>query len=621
MVASKALHSVVVVAVLGTLAASVAGIAGAARASANPNCPTVASGTGLVTPAPTSGVDWSGCDLSGANLNEANLTNVDLAGADLQNVGLFGAQIVNVDLTNTNLENDDIQDSTITDTDLAGADISLAFIGTDTITDLKSGGLTDRDGAPSALPTGWKLDHGYLVGPGDDFSGVDFPALTSAPKLTAWDLTGSTFAGANVTGVDLDNDNLTNVQFAGTNLTNANLYGDNLAGANLQGAILTGNDMTAVESGKVTGTPAELPANWSLRDGYLLGPNAGLVSANLAGVDLTGVDLDHADLYLGTLADANLTDVNFRGAGLDVVDLTGATWSNTICPDGTNSDNDQGTCANNIDDVPPQARPTISGPGINGWYSSATVTWNWSDANGTIDPAKCVTSTATATEGGPAILTANCSNVEGLVGSATASVKIENKGPAVAVTGVTAGLVYAAGHVPAAGCRTTDALSGVAQDATLSVTTTGSHGVGAFTATCAGGLNYAEIPATPVAVKYTVAHGLSAFLAPKSKATVARSAHSFPVAIRLAGIGASLAAKLAAAGGVRVTLSGPGISPVTVKAAWQAKTGTFSARVSIPAKVKTGVNYTVSVRENVGTGLINAPVTGKVVNPETIRFS
>lgn len=54
---------------------------------------------------------------------------------------------------------------------------------------------------------------------------------------------------------------------------------------------------------------------------------------------------------------------------------------------------------------------------------------------------------------------------------------------------IVTGRVYSAGHVSAVGCRTTDALSGVAQKTTLRVTITGSNGVGVFTATGAGGLN------------------------------------------------------------------------------------------------------------------------------------
>lgn len=268
----------------------------------------------------------------------------------------------------------------------------------------------------------------------------------------------------------------------------------------------------------------------------------------------------------------------------------------------------------------PQAQPAVSGPSLNGWYSRATVTWNWSDFNGTIDPARCATSTATATEGAPATVTATCWNVEGLKGTATVSIDVENKPPMVTVTGLKAGQIYAAGHVPAGGCRTADALSGIARNAKLTVATTGSLGVGAFTAACVGGLNVAEIQAAPVKLTYTVAYGLSSFIGPKNKASVARSAHSFPVTIKLADITPSSAAKLAAAGGVRATLSGSGISPVTVALKWQPKTGTFSARLPIPAKVKTGRSYQITIRENVGTGLITAPRTGATLNPGIVRF-
>jgi hypothetical protein len=34
-----------------------------------------------------------------------------------------------------------------------------------------------------------------------------------------------------------------------------------------------------------------------------------------------------------------------------------------------------------------------------------------------------------------------------------------------------------------------------------------------------------------------------------------------------------------------------------------------------------GVNYAITVRENVGTGLLVAPKVGTVVNPETIHFT
>jgi hypothetical protein len=57
---------------------------------------------------------------------------------------------------------------------------------------------------------------------------------------------------------------------------------------------------------------------------------------------------------------------------------------------------------------------------------------------------------------------------------------------------------------------------------------------------------------------------------------------------------------------MRIALFGPGISPVTVTAVWQPKTGTFGAKIAIPAKARKAVNYAITVRENVGTGLVVA---------------
>jgi uncharacterized protein YjbI with pentapeptide repeats len=58
-----------------------------------------------------------------------------------------------------------------------------------------------------------------------------------------------------------------------------------------------------------------------------------LAGANLLGQDLTG---------------AALTGANLTGANLHVATITNVSWSNTICPDGTNSDADGGTCIGHL---------------------------------------------------------------------------------------------------------------------------------------------------------------------------------------------------------------------------------------------------------------------------------
>jgi len=62
-----------------------------------------------------------------------------------------------------------------------------------------------------------------------------------------------------------------------------------------------------------------LPPGWSLRNGYLLGPGANLTGADLRNMNLAGIDLSGAT-------------------------LSNVTWANTICPDGSNSDNHAGSC-------------------------------------------------------------------------------------------------------------------------------------------------------------------------------------------------------------------------------------------------------------------------------------
>jgi hypothetical protein len=77
--------------------------------------------------------------------------------------------------------------------------------------------------------------------------------------------------------------------------------------------------------------------------------NAQLVDADLRDADLAGVDLDNADL----------TDANLTGADLTDASITDVTWRNTICPDGTNSDAAENSCAGHLTpmvNLTPEAR-------------------------------------------------------------------------------------------------------------------------------------------------------------------------------------------------------------------------------------------------------------------------
>jgi hypothetical protein len=107
------------------------------------------------------------------------------------------------------------------------------------------------------------------------------------------------------------NVNLSNLDMPGAKLPYASFMNADLSGSNLSGADLTGVYM---------------------RDANLSG-------ADLTGADLTGAWTDNTDL----------TNADLTGAITDGVNLSSnpaIIYGNTICPDGTNSDDNEGTCVN-----------------------------------------------------------------------------------------------------------------------------------------------------------------------------------------------------------------------------------------------------------------------------------
>jgi uncharacterized protein YjbI with pentapeptide repeats len=70
--------------------------------------------------------------------------------------------------------------------------------------------------------------------------------------------------------------------------------------------------------------------------------------------DLSGIDLRNTDLASASFVGTTLTGTSFFNAtlygatGLDGDNTSSVFWSNTTCPDGTNSDTDGGTCAGHL---------------------------------------------------------------------------------------------------------------------------------------------------------------------------------------------------------------------------------------------------------------------------------
>ena len=81
--------------------------------------------------------------------------------------------------------------------------------------------------------------------------------------------------------------------------------------------------------------------------------NADLRGTDFSGAYIIGVAMNGANLEGANFTDANLSWSNLTGATIISYDVALAygreqtIFDNTICPDGTNSDDNEGTCANN----------------------------------------------------------------------------------------------------------------------------------------------------------------------------------------------------------------------------------------------------------------------------------
>ena len=264
--------------------------------------------------------------------------------------------------------------------------------------------------------------------------------------------------------------------------------------------------------------------------------------------------------------------------------------------------------------------------GCNGWYTSdVNVTWSVVDAQSAISSkVGCGPTTINADTAGS---TVSCvATSDGGTTTESVTVKIDKTKPTVAVTGVTAGGQYVMGAVPAAGCQTLDAMSGLATAATVVVTTTGTNGVGAFTASCSGAVDVAgNAQAALVQATYTVVYGFGGFISPLPRSTLTRSGSTIPTKFRLTNasgqpIASSLAAAMAAAGNVKATLSGPGITAVSAVCTWSATDLFFQCNLKTPGGIVSGPAYQITAYERFGTAFVVVPAVGSAVNPEIVFF-
>jgi hypothetical protein len=184
--------------------------------------------------------------------------------------------------------------------------------------------------------------------------------------------------------------------------------------------------------------------------------------------------------------------------------------------------------------------PTINGsrtPAANGFgWNNGDVAVNFMCDDGLSDIASCGPNQTLSTNGADQSVQGTATDNAGNTASDTVSgINIDKTNPNVNVTGVSNGATYTLGSVPAAGCSTSDALSGVDANATLQPLSGGP--LGSVTATCSGASDKAGNSGS-ASVTYNVHYNWTGFFRPVDNPEVLNSVkagQSIPVKFSLAG--------------------------------------------------------------------------------------
>ena len=187
--------------------------------------------------------------------------------------------------------------------------------------------------------------HAYFLA-GRNFIGADFSNKA---------FEGTVFNSSVLQGADLSNSSFAGASFLGTSLRNANVQGAHFPGTNMFHADVSSVDFTVLFA------PDGVNPDFT----FVNMDQIAAANAIFDGVTLFGNSIRHAYLVDASFVGANLGQTEFQNANLAGVDFTGAIlqganffntyaitaiftnaqWGNTICPNGSNSDNSvDGTC-------------------------------------------------------------------------------------------------------------------------------------------------------------------------------------------------------------------------------------------------------------------------------------
>lgn len=181
---------------------------------------------------------------------------------------------------------------------------------------------------------------------GDTFNHTDLTHV----NITGCGLGGSHFLNIDFTTVTLGNNSFINASISNSNFANKNLTGDNLDGIQIDSSNLTNDNISTITFGNnstASFTNSDLTnvnyTNSSIQAGSVIDFNA----SNVTNTNFTGFNVSAATAATFTNitgSNTNFTNANLSGAIFSGANLTTPIWSNTTCPDGTNSNDNGNTC-------------------------------------------------------------------------------------------------------------------------------------------------------------------------------------------------------------------------------------------------------------------------------------
>ena len=287
--------------------------------------------------------DLSGADLRGSNLGYANVTGTNLTGANLVGIKSGNCAIDNevrpVFSTGSgfkfvsgyligpyaNLTRNDFTDQDFSGTNLTGVDFTNSKL-----LNIKSGNIVASPALPIFPDSTFSLRGGYIIGPGvdlsnSDLSGIDLSNVTitnanminsgfvniktggvkgTTPYLKPkYSLRNGYIIGDSVdlSGADLSGQSLANAYFTNTNITNA-VFTNSILSVAKSGGNMRYNDATK----------SSMPAKYTIRGTYILGPSVDVSGGNFTGLDISNTFLSGANLK-------NAVFTNTRSGGIQVL--------------------------------------------------------------------------------------------------------------------------------------------------------------------------------------------------------------------------------------------------------------------------------------------------------------